>query len=167
MSWCCGSVALPFEIALALGAVVESAIVFLLLVVNAGHWGVFLALTGIAAGAAWQVGRRGPSPLKGWSSAGSVVIAAYGVWYLVNALAPEITPGRRSPITSVWRANTCGRGGFPDRIAFYELLPQGMEMLYTVAYTFGRHPAAKLVEFAFLSPESAASYIPESETGSA
>jgi len=41
-------------------------------------------------------------------------------------------------------------GGFPDHITFYDMVPQGMEMLYTVAFAFGRHAAAKLVEFAFL-----------------
>ena len=40
-------------------------------------------------------------------------------------------------------------GGFPDHITFYDLVPQGMEMLYTVAFAFGRHAAAKMVEFAF------------------
>src|ERR1019366_7697360 len=40
-------------------------------------------------------------------------------------------------------------GGFPDHVTFFDLVPQGMEMLYTVAFAFGRHAAAKLVEFAF------------------
>ena len=40
-------------------------------------------------------------------------------------------------------------GGFPDRIRFYEMTPQGMEMLYTAAFAFGRHSAAKLVELGF------------------
>jgi 4-amino-4-deoxy-L-arabinose transferase-like glycosyltransferase len=40
-------------------------------------------------------------------------------------------------------------GGFPNRITFYDMVPQGMEMLYTAAFSIGRHSAAKLVEFAF------------------
>jgi 4-amino-4-deoxy-L-arabinose transferase-like glycosyltransferase len=40
-------------------------------------------------------------------------------------------------------------GGFPNRITFYDVVPQGIEMLYTAAFAFGRHSAAKLVEFAF------------------
>ena len=31
------------------------------------------------------------------------------------------------------------------------MLPQGMEMLFTMAFAFGRHSAAKLVEFGFLA----------------
>src|SRR5205085_1727451 len=41
-------------------------------------------------------------------------------------------------------------GTFPDRIDFYGILPQGMEMLYLFAFAFGQHSAAKLVHFAFL-----------------
>jgi hypothetical protein len=33
---------------------------------------------------------------------------------------------------------------------FFDAVPQGMEMLYTMAFAFGRHSAAKLVEFTFL-----------------
>src|SRR4029077_12251153 len=40
-------------------------------------------------------------------------------------------------------------GGFPDHITFYDVVPQGMEMLYTAAFALCRHVAAKLVEFAF------------------
>ena len=77
-----------------------------------------------------------------------IIFAAYGVWYLVNALAPEtIADG----ITyHLGLPNEYLRlGGFPDHITFYDVVPQGMEMLYTVAFAFGRHAAAKLVEFAF------------------
>ena len=75
-------------------------------------------------------------------------LRAYGVWYLVNALAPEtiadgITYHLGLPDEYL------RLGGFPDHITFYDVVPQGMEMLYTVAFAFGRHAAAKLVEFAF------------------
>ena len=41
-------------------------------------------------------------------------------------------------------------GKFPAHIDFYNVLPQGMEMLYLFAFAFGEHSAAKLVHFAFL-----------------
>ena len=138
----------PFEIALGLGAVVESLLVFLLLVCNAAHWGVFLALGGIAAAAAWKTGRRGfqtPADFPRW---GLAILAPYAAWCLVNALAPEITPDGIAYHLGLAR-EYARLGGFPDRSGFFHLVPQGMEMLYTVAYAFGRHPAAKLVEFAF------------------
>jgi hypothetical protein len=143
----------PPEIALALGAVAESFLVFLCLLLNIGHWAVFLGI-GLAALAALTRVRRfslaepAKAPLgKFWAAAG-VVFGAYGLWYFVNALAPEtmadgITYHLGLPYEYV------RLGGFPDHIGFYDLLPQGMEMLYTVAFAFGRHSAAKLVEFGF------------------
>ena len=41
-------------------------------------------------------------------------------------------------------------GGFPRRVGFYEMLPQGFEMLFVPAFAFGRHSAARLVHCAFL-----------------
>ena len=142
----------PPEIVLAIGAAAESVLVFLLLLFHLAHWGAFLALGAAAMVAAWRF--RGPGagtsgappiriPLAGW-----VIFGAYGVWYLVNALAPETLA---DGITyHLGLPNEYLRlGAFPDHITFYDLVPQGMEMLYTVAFAFGRHAAAKLVEFAF------------------
>lgn len=148
----------PPEIALALGAVALSLFVFLLLLVHAGYWYAFL-LTGAAAVAGWRLTapRVTEPPPKGamlrvLHPAGIFVIAifgAYTLWYFVNAIAPEIladgvTYHLGLPYEYIRRA------GFPDRITFYDMVPQGMEMLYTVAFAFGRHSAPKLVEFAFL-----------------
>src|ERR1035437_6807265 len=140
----------PPEILLAIGAAAESVLVFLLLLFHLAHWGAFLALGAAAILAAWRfrgkgTGTRDPIriPRPAW-----VIFAAYGVWYLVNALAPEtIADG----VTyHLGLPNEYLRlGGFPDHIAFYDVVPQGMEMLFTVAFAFGRHAAAKLVEFAF------------------
>lgn len=134
----------PFEIALALGAVLESLIVFLLLLGNVAHWGLFVGLSAAAAVAAYRMGWR-RAEATSWAFA---ILAPYGLWYLVNALAPEITPDGVTYHLGLTREYV-RLSGFPDRVAFYDLIPQGMEMLYTVAYAVGRHPAAKLVEFAF------------------
>jgi len=144
----------PPEIALGLGAVAMSLIVFLLLLVHAGYWFVFLAV-GAAALAGWRWVPRAalPEPVKfpigpEWIFA-AVIFGAYVLWYFVNALAPEIladgiTYHLGLPYEYIRRA------GFPTRITFYDVIPQGMEMLYTAAFAFGRHSAARLVEFAFL-----------------
>ena len=138
----------PPEITLGIGAAVESGLVFLLLLFHLAHWGVFLAIGAAAMVAAWRW--RGPGagdpvriPPAGW-----VIFGAYGVWYLVNALAPE---SMADGITyHLGLPNEYLRlGGFSDHVTFYDLVPQGMEMLYTVAFAFGRHAAAKMVEFAF------------------
>jgi hypothetical protein len=140
----------PPEIVLGIGAAAESVLVFFLLLFHLAHWGAFLAIAAAAIFAAWRFRNVHPPapdpiriPLAGW-----VIFGAYGIWYLVNALAPEtIADG----ITyHLGLPNEYLRlGGFPDHVTFYDLVPQGMEMLYTVAFAFGRHAAAKLVEFAF------------------
>jgi hypothetical protein len=139
----------PPEIRLALGAAVESTIVFLLLLCHLAHWGAFLALGIVSIVAGWRFGSAQANsepiriPRPAW-----IVFAAYGIWYLVNALAPEIFADGITYHLGL-PAEYLRLGGFPDRPTFYELIPQGMEMLYTVAFSFGRHAAAKLVEFAF------------------
>ena len=142
----------PPEITLGIGAAAESVLVFVVLLFHLAHWGVFLGIGGAAIVAAWRwrglgAGAGEPAPIR-IPLAGWAIFGAYGVWYLVNALAPEsIADG----ITyHLGLPNEYLRlGGFPDHITFYDLVPQGMEMLYTVAFAFGRHAAAKLVEFAF------------------
>ena len=145
---------MPPEIALGLGAVAESFLVFLCLLLKIGHWAVFLAL-GVAVGIAARVGFRRtgiydqvkPHRDRLWIVAGAV-FAAYGVWYFVNALAPETMPDGITYHLGL-PYEYVRLGGFPAHITFYDMVPQGMEMLYTVAFAFGRHSAAKLVEFSF------------------
>ncbi len=148
--------AAPPEIALALGAAVESLLVFLLLELHLGWWPAYLAV-GLAPLAALPLlGRTGINeaalePLGRYGRICAVVIfAAYGVWYLVNAMAPEVAPdGITYHLGLPFEYTRLGR--FPSRVTFYGALPQGMEMLFTMAFAFGRHSAAKLVEFGFLA----------------
>src|ERR1017187_4755859 len=142
----------PPEITLGIGAAAESVLVFLLLLFHLAHWSVFLGIGVAAMVAAWRwrgsgAGAYAPAPIR-IPLAGWVIFGAYGVWYLVNALAPE---SMADGITyHLGLPNEYLRlGGFSDHVTFYDLVPQGMEMLYTVAFAFGRHAAAKMVEFAF------------------
>jgi hypothetical protein len=144
----------PPEIALGLGAVAQSFLVFLCLMLNIGHWATYLGLGVVAVVAARVRFRRAElyDPIKVhrgrvWIAAG-IVFGAYGVWYFVNALAPETTPDGITYHLGL-PYEYVRLGGFPRHITFFDMVPQGMEMLYTVAFTFGRHSAAKLVEFSF------------------
>src|SRR5260370_20390080 len=138
----------PPEISLAIGAATESVLVFFLLVGHVAHWGAFLAMGAAAILAAWRFrGTATHDPVR-IPRAAWVIFLPYGVCYLVNALAPEtladgITYHLGLPNEYLRRAS------FPDHITFYDVVPQGMEMLYTVAFAFGRHAAAKLVEYVF------------------
>ena len=141
---------LPPEIRLGLGAVVLSFAIFVLLLFHLATWPAFLAL----GGASLAAGKIRDSTLKSHFSrrhlAFGLILLPYLIWYLVNALAPEtIADGVTYHLglpASYLRA-----GGFPERISFYGLIPQGMEMLYTMAFAFGKHSAAKLIEFAFFA----------------
>jgi dolichyl-phosphate-mannose-protein mannosyltransferase len=78
------------------------------------------------------------------------ILIAYSILYFVHALAPEIQPDAITyHLGLVAEYNRLG--GFPDRMAFYEALPQGLEMLFTFAFAFGKHSAAKLIHLAFLA----------------
>jgi hypothetical protein len=160
-AWAWGAVALrrlpvPHEVRLALGAAIYSTLVFLILLGNAGFWPVFLAIAvAPAALLRWTpragVPREPCQPLRPVERyAGLAVLATYGIWCLINALAPEIAPDGITYHLGL-PAEYVRLAGFPDRIAFYGMLPQAMEMLYTAAFSIGRHSAAKLVEFAFFA----------------
>ena len=137
--------AVPPEILLATGAAAESLLVFVLLLCHAAVWPVFLAVgTCTIAGLWWRrpEAQTMPFPLR---SLGAFIFAAYGIFYLVNALAPEIqADGITYHLGLTYEYVRLG--GFPSHVRFYDLIPQGMEMLFTMAFAFGRHAAAKLVE---------------------
>jgi hypothetical protein len=131
------------EIKLALGAVVVSFAVFILLLCGLGKWPAFLVLVLAAllsAARSFSCRVEAPRPL--------LLLLPYAVWYFVNALAPETTSDGITYHLAL-PAAYLRAGGFPEHITFYGMLPQGMEMLYTMALSFGGHSAAKLIELAF------------------
>lgn len=140
---------LPVSVRLAVGSALLSHAVFLLLLSGAARWWVFLLLgAGLIAAAA----RRRPPRLPSLPEIGRLplaVFALYGLIYLVHAAAPEIRPDGYTyhlGLPAEWlRAHRLTR-----RVGFYEMLPHGAEMLFTFAFAFGKHSAAKLVHFAML-----------------
>jgi hypothetical protein len=154
---CLRRLPVPWTIALAVGAAAESTAVFALLTAHVGRRGVFIALAVACLLAYWFAGRgaaRLTEPLLEGADRlmlylAGAVLACYTVLYLVTAMAPELEPdaiayhlGFTSEYVRLAR--------FPHRVGFYEMLPQGMEMLFVPAFAFGKHSAAKLVHFAFL-----------------
>jgi hypothetical protein len=135
----------PPEIALGVGAAIESTLVFLALLFRAGYWPVYLAI-GLPALAVFRRFRGKSLDPVAVRRAVLAVLAAYGLLYFVNALAPEVLADGITYHLGLPNEYT-HLHGFSPRIDFYRMLPQGMEMLFTVAFAFGRHSAAKLVEF--------------------
>jgi len=162
VAWALGSVclyrlAVPRTITLAVGAAAESELVFAMLLAGAANRITF-ALLGVASVAlVWLLRTRAPrlqdtvkapaDRVTFWLAAAA--LASYGALYLVNAMAPEVEPdaaGYHLGLVSEY----VRLGRFPTRVGFYEMMPQGLEMLFVPAFAFGRHSAAKLVHFAFL-----------------
>ncbi len=154
---CLRRLAAPWTLALAVGAAAESTIVFLMLVAHDGHRGHFILLGAVCAALYWWMGRGGErlaDPVQARADRVSlyvagVALAFYGVLYLINALAPELEPdalGYHLGLT----AEYVRLGRFPRRVGFFEMVPQGLEMLFVPAFAFGRHSAARLVHCAFL-----------------
>jgi hypothetical protein len=132
---------------LASGAALLSALLFVLLVLHWARPAVVLPLCAAAALCASARIRTLRRPAAPWWM--SAAIAAYAIYYLVHALAPEIQPD-----AAVYHlglvADWARHHGMPARIGFYELLPLGLETLYYPAFLVARHSAAKLVHLGFL-----------------
>ncbi len=134
------------------GAAILSLLVFALCTCGPAYPAVFLAL-GLAALAAAFYRRASGSQPSLWSRAAipfAAVFAAYFVLYLMNAMAPEFSPdgsGYHLGFVSL----LLREHGF-HRIDWdmYATFPQGAEMLFLVAFAFGKHSAAAVVHLAFL-----------------
>ncbi len=140
--------ALPLTVRLALGSAALSHSVFFLLLFG---WGTRAAF-GAAAALALLVVLRGPRPSAAREPAGRVTVAVfalYGSLYFIHALAPEIQPDGYTYHLALPREYV-RLARFPDRIGFYEMLPQGIEMLFTAGCAFAGQAAAKLIHFGFL-----------------
>lgn len=139
-----------------IGASCFSLLIFLLTAANLAREGVFLVVGASIIAAAM---RRGPAraeavPLPDypatWKVAFIAIFAAYGIYYFVNALAPETSPDGASYhlglVSRYFRWHNFGH----ITTQIYANLSQGMEMLFLFAFAFGRHSAAATMEFAFL-----------------
>jgi len=137
------------------GAACQSLAVFLLCVIHQARTAAFLT-GGLAVmiAAVWQQRREAQRPAlpalpPAWRWLFAAVFAAFFACYLFNAVAPEISPDgsgyHLGNVARFWRYH-----GFAwDYHSIYSSLSQGIEMLFLVAYLFGRHPAAALVHMAF------------------
>jgi len=144
------SALLPRVIRLGVGATLVSTAVFFLLLAGWASPSVFLAAgAATLAVAAWRYRTvrypiGGATPRLLW-----IPFAVYAAMYAVQAMAPEIEPDALTYHLGL-TAEYARLHAFPQRIGFYEVIPQGMEMLFTAAYLLGGGSAAKLVHFAFL-----------------
>jgi Dolichyl-phosphate-mannose-protein mannosyltransferase len=154
------SLPLPAVMRIGLGAIIESLLIFVLFLSGHGTPTAFLVMGILCnmAGIATLLFMRPPileehpavrlDPISGWILL--PILAVYFVLYLVHAMAPETQPDAITYHLGLV-AEYLRHGAFPNRVGFYEVLPQGMEMLFAAAFAFGQHSAARLVHFAFLT----------------
>ena len=129
--------------------------VFFLCVVHQARPIAFAFLGAAAIGCAiWQARKQParaalPEMPAVWRALFGVVFLAFFLCYFINALAPEVSPdGSGYHLGNV--ARYARNAGFAwDFHSIYASLSQGMEMLFLVAFSFGKHSAAALVEVAF------------------
>ncbi len=141
----------PEVVRLAVGAAVESLLIFLLLAAGIAHSWVTLPLCALAVAPLLIHRPRFHRPDFGDAPRWLLWIIAgiYGAFYLIHALAPEIQPDAMTYHLGLVR-EYARTGSFPGRVAFFEMIPQGIEMLFVPAYQVGAHSAAKLTHFFLL-----------------
>lgn len=137
--------------ALLAGSACLSGVVFVLSYFHLARKGVFIALCVVSLGVAlWRGALRPaaeklPPVSKVWLLLFCIPVAVYGVVYFVNALTPEA-----SPLGSTVYLGGVIRWWFHHGFIRYAGVPQGLGMLFLVAFSIGRHSAAALVHCAFL-----------------
>ena len=138
------------------GSACLSAIMFVLSATRVVHRGILLvvalAIIGYAAytGALRSSGKRFPPLPPFWLW---LFIAAFGAFTYVgffNALAPEHSPDGMSYHLGEVLKYQRAHGFLRITSDIYANLSQGIELLYLLAFNFGRHSAASLVHFTFL-----------------
>lgn len=142
--------------ALLTGASLLHLIVFLCCAVHAAKKGVFLVIGALILLTAWRQGlwrtgsTRSFEPLpRAWRLLFGMILAAYGFLYVANAMAPEMSPDGSSYHLGFVAKYLRDRGFSRITTNMYANLTQGVEMLYTFAFAFGRHSSAALVHCAF------------------
>jgi len=134
------------------GAAVLSLIVFAACALRLAYPVVFLAIGGSAVAWAWPLRPR--FHLKLPSGSGLIlgfIPVLYMSNYLVYAMAPEVSPDGAAYHLGFVAFFLRNHGFQRVNWNMYASLPEGAEMLYLYAYSFGRHSAAALVHFSFLA----------------
>lgn len=138
------------------GAACLHLLVFLLASLHWARKGVFLWVGAAALLIGWLRGPRLPAPLEAFPPASRLwkllfagVWSAYALLYVVNAMAPEMSPDGSGYHLGLVSRYLRERGFARITTNMYANLTQGVEMLYLFAFAFGRHSAASLVHCAF------------------
>jgi hypothetical protein len=137
------------------GSACFSEIIFVLCSIGLARKEVFVAL-GLLAGLAAICTRANTTaasfawPPARWRWLFGVLFAAFGIVYLVNALAPEMSPDGSAYHLPFVARYLRAHGFEPIRQNMYGNLSQGIELLFLPAFSLGGPSAAAMVHFLFL-----------------
>ena len=144
---------LPY--AFVLGAAPLSLSVFLLTAVGLANIFSFVAVALLAIGAcsytgAYRLSAEKFPPLPWpWRALFIATFCVYAYFYLLTALAPEISSDGSSyhlgMVSQYFRQHSFGR----VTTNMYANMPMGVEMIYMFAFAFGKHSAAATTHFLF------------------
>ncbi|WP_162179931.1 ArnT family glycosyltransferase [Bryobacter aggregatus] len=128
------------------GSALLSPILFAIALLGLATQTVFLILgIGIIL-ASWPAWERPQFRLSPWL----LVALPFFVYFGVNAMAPEVSPDGTNYHNALLARFDAAHRFLPFRESLYAALPQGAEILYLMAFSFGAHSAAALVHFGFL-----------------
>ena len=138
------------------GSACLSSVIFILAAVNLAREAAFLAvglvliLCALRTKSAPRIRARLPDLAAAWKVAFAAVILVYGAFYFLNALAPEVSPDGATYHLGLVHRYFIHHGFGRITTNMYASLSEAIEMLFLMAFAFGRHSAAAMVEFAFL-----------------
>ncbi len=139
------------------GAACLSAILFLLAATHLARKGVYIALAVLSI--AWAVRSKQPPAEeqprlvlpKLWRWSALLIFSVFTLVYFVWALAPEISPDGTAYHLAVVDQYNRAHGFARVPTSIYFNISQGMELLFLMAYAFGKHSSTALVHLAFLA----------------
>jgi hypothetical protein len=130
------------------GAAGLSGLVFALCSLRVAYRGVHWAVGAALILSAWRSWQR---PRMEWRWTLSMIPAAvYAVFYLLHAMAPEMSPDGMSYHLGLVNRYAREHGFVWFSTNMYGYLSQGLEMLFLFAFLIGKHSAAALVHYTFL-----------------
>jgi hypothetical protein len=143
-------------LAFVVGSACFSEVLFFLCAAGLARKGVFLGAgllaPLLAAGPLRRVVKRArfaPLP-RGWKWLFGVLFALFGAVYLVNAMAPEMSPDGAAYHLPVVARYLGAHAFTPIPENLYASFPQGVELLFLPALSLGGNSAAAMVHFLFL-----------------
>jgi hypothetical protein len=144
------------SLAFVAGSACFSQIVFALSSIHAARSSVFVVVALLTAGVEIGLGKRIAKPLAStplpnrWKWFIAALFAVFGGVYLVNAMAPEMSPDGAAYHLPFVDGYLRVHGFTRTQGDFYASLSQGIELLFVPAVSLGGHSSAALLHFLFL-----------------